>query len=249
MEPSPGVLLPSAAGRARAVPSVEMHVENSGSASATRARWSRSAATTSSKLVRATVGGGPRRWRGPALGWSLLRGGGRAAVEAHCFLPCGSFTATAARRTPPSRGSGPGLVSALQYQVLAGAAGGRADPEGGRPPEAEPAGPQMMFGVGLYEGTGLQGSLPVHVLGGTAPTLWSQLRVLRRPQLLLPPVLLRLSRHRRLLRLPRVSAHAAGPPAWVASSRAPAHRQLLPDAGGFRPGRLRSPPGSAASQC
>lgn len=23
--------------------------------------------------------------------------------------------------------------------------------------------PQMMFGVGLYEGTGLQGSLPVHV--------------------------------------------------------------------------------------
>lgn len=50
-----------------------------------------------------------------------------------------------------------------RYQVLAGAAGGGLTRRAGRPPEAEPAAPQMMFGVGLYEGTGLQGSLPVHV--------------------------------------------------------------------------------------
>ena len=42
-------------------------------------------------------------------------------------------------------------------------AGGGLTQRAGRRPKAEPAAPLMMFGVGLYEGTGLQGSLPVHV--------------------------------------------------------------------------------------
>ena len=91
------------------VPSVEMHVENSVVCVRYKGEMVKVSRNYFSKLVRATVGGGPRREHGPALGWSLLRGGGRAAVEAHCFLPhSGSFTATAASTTPPSRGSCPG---------------------------------------------------------------------------------------------------------------------------------------------
>lgn len=89
------------------VPSVEMHVENSVVCIRYKGEMVKVSRNYFSKLVRAPVGRRPTREAGPGV----CRGGGgrRAAVEAHCFLPhSGSFTATAASMTLPSRDSCPG---------------------------------------------------------------------------------------------------------------------------------------------